>query len=367
MPLNPRADTLHSKESRKKCNEAKPKCVRCAVRELPCEYIPTESSNSHARPITRDTSSSSIRNPLQSHQDREVPSEWRTPASGILQPTAPGVSSGHLMDPFTPGLDLQSSVWNTSERLDFELDGFDLEGPMRFIESAFPTTYSSPESARSLQDGPSFFASTGPAASLASTLNISTTLCDSEKTSLLWFQEEFYETIIRKDEDHKAFNLHFIQLANFEPLLQAVLAVGAAHRAQLGPGIKSSQDLVDEGLKLHSKAVRGLKISIDNKTKCSRNAIIACTFCLLFYELIQGGFSTVTTHHLLGALHLMKTDANAGRNKTSMFHHKVINPFQPSFLYFARRVLTRSTAIPILRRHRRTLPRQEPHYRKPHL
>lgn len=343
-------DRCNSKNSRKKCSEGRPKCDRCEVRNLPCEYILTNQTSIQTH---RSTGTDLASNHQSALEHQQVTSQWNSEGNDAVDVSLASDGSFNGILPSISPSTFPDSFWNPGSIVDFDLDGFDLEGPLRFIESAFPTVYASPASATSsfrprtasLQEAPSAndiesFGSTEPAFDPAITLK------DRERTYFYHFLTNFYETIIRKEEEQKALDMHFAQLAGFRPLMYAILAVGAAHQAQLDRQASTFQTITDEALKFHSKAVKGLKISIDNKTKCPRNAIIACTFCLLFYEMIRGGFSTAPTHHLLGALHLMKTDANAGLNRTSMFHHKARAPDSSFAMCWAE--LIHAAVVPLL-------------------
>ena len=200
------------------------------------------------------------------------------------------------------------ATWDQPDVSNGDLD--DLTRSLDFIESAFPRVNQvSPASTASADRPPS---------SGLDPLN----LWEHEQVYLATFRDDFWQVIVRKEEQPSSGSVHFAQLTNFLPLKYAILAIGAAWKAQTDETLALPSAIVDESVRLHSKAIRGLKISIGNKTKSSWNAIIACTFCLLFYDLIRGDVSTAPAHHLLGALHLMKIDKNAGLNRTSTFHHK---------------------------------------------
>ena len=212
------------------------------------------------------------------------------------------------LSPHAVGYPSPFATWAQPDRSNYDLE--DLTSSLEFIESAFPRiNHVSPGSTTSADRVP-----------VSSVDSLS--LWEHEQIYLVTFQDAFWQVIARKEEDPSAGNVYFAQLAGFAPLKYAILAVGAAWQAQTDPTIILAQAIVDESVRLHSKAIRGLKVSIGNKAKSPWNAIIACTFCLLFYDLIRGDVSTGPTHHLLGALHLMKIDKNAGLNRTSTFHHK---------------------------------------------
>lgn len=218
----------------------------------------------------------------------------------------------------------------------------DFAGSLDFIESAFPRiSHVSPTSAASVERPNIFDVQQGLSLSGSADLNLG--LWEHEQAYLRSFEQDFWSAIVRKEEQPALVKLHFSQLAGFEPLKFAVLAVGAAYKAQSEENTTQRQAELDESIRLHSKAVRGLKVSIGNETRPLWNSIIACTFCLFFYELIRGDITTTSAQHLLGALHLMKIDTSAGLNSTSTFHHKLFRYYDViAALSLGRRPLTGS-------------------------
>lgn len=304
-----------SKTSRKKCDEAQPVCSRCAQRDLDCIYTirrrhthTFRTTYAHESPSTpRNDSIGSLTGPSNDF-------------SGLVDPSFASPFPMGQQWPFAPG-----SGWPQIEGTGSASE--DLAGSLRFIESAFPrVSHLSPNSATGSE--PLLSAEAG---NNLSNFNIETEppngvsqeLWRHEQSYLKAFQDDFWPVIARKDEDPSSAKLHFTQLALYEPLRHAIIAVVSAWRAQTDVSSNAQQRPLDEGIRYHSKAVRGLKISIGRQDKSSWNSIIACTFCLLFYELLRDDSSTTPAHHLLGSLHLLKVDRNAGLNSTSTFHHKV--------------------------------------------
>lgn len=305
--LDYRLTSNDSKASRKKCSESRPRCLRCSKRNLACHYDEPESGGR-----LEDTS-------LTPHGASRyaLDGQPRTYGSQAIEQLDEAVDRSVL----TYGARL--ALGPGSADLDVEANVFDLERQMWFLDSAFPAVPTPGSStAASVRQVPDILTQgSGHERFAVGQSNVLETLEHQQRLYFLHFQGEFSKTIVRKDEDPNMFFSHFARLADFKPLLHAILAVGAAHLSRLAPEPAPIQTMSDDSLHYHSKAVRGLKLVIENKMRCSQNAIIAVTICLLFYEMVQGGFSTTATHHLLGALHLMKRDTNAGLNKTSTFHH----------------------------------------------
>ena len=330
-----------SKLARKKCSEERPRCKRCIARDWPCEYN-IRRRDEYSEVSADRGAGNGLHHPPSPAIDPYLSSSTLPNIASILNP-APTLFGGSATS-YSGTIAPPPPPWLSSTTSNIELADF--AGSLDFIESAFPRiNHVSPGSASST-DRPAVYEGLntsypGSVIPLHATIG----LWDHERIYLKTFEEDFWSVIVRKDSSPSLAHLHFSQLATFEPLKFAILAVGAAFRAQTLDADEHSQRqaILDESIRFHSKAVRGLKVSIGNEPRSLWNAIIACTFCLFFYELIRGDITTTPAQHLLGALHLMKIDKNAGLNRTSTFHQKIFRYYDViAALSLGRRPLTGS-------------------------
>ncbi|KAI0198868.1 hypothetical protein F4808DRAFT_462441 [Astrocystis sublimbata] len=279
-----RAGCAYCKEKKKKCDEKRPKCSRCAEHGVDCAYEaikPRQRRKRDAQASLRiDTSLDCI-----ALEDCEFAGQTVTPcASESISPTA-------------------SLHTHTDTSNDVPAPPFPYEPPA-FQTQQLVRRGSGSRVQRSL---PPTLAMIAPCPVGSPTLDFCMPVFSefSDRPNRRALVDHFCNVmshlIVFREESGNPFQQLVLPLShNSSPVMNAIYALASAHLEYRG--VQNAE----KSIYFHNQAIQGLARVIENQGKVNKNELLAAIMLLVYYEvLVQRGKSNIIDGHLKGAFAIM--------------------------------------------------------------
>ncbi|KAI1337307.1 fungal-specific transcription factor domain-containing protein [Xylariaceae sp. FL0016] len=302
-----RAGCIYCKEKKKKCDENRPQCSRCAERGLDCAYEAVKPRQRKKKdPNAKFTSYDSP-----PHDDDDViveefqwPDEVITGAfygSNLLSPVNSQVDTASLLNVFTTESDYVLSP--TSPGTFDHGTGSDANRNRDLVRRASAPGITYP--ARSLQPDLAMIAPC-PVGSPTLEFCIPAFSEFSDRPNRRALVDHFCNTlshlIVFREESGNPFQQLVLPLSHKStPVMNAIYALASAHLEYRG--VKNSE----KSIHFHNQAIQGLARLIENGGKVhNKNELLAAIMLLVYYEvLVQRGRTNIVDGHLKGAFTIM--------------------------------------------------------------
>ncbi|KAI0550399.1 hypothetical protein F4679DRAFT_594822 [Xylaria curta] len=285
-----------SKEKKKKCDEKRPQCSRCAERGVDCAY---EAIKPRQRKKRDSQSNFRIDTSLEciSLGEYEWDEQAVTPCeSEYLSPieTRLGLSPSSHIFTDTSG-DLTSPSYET------EIDDGQCQNRQIVRRESYARVLSS---ARSL---PPELAMIAPCPAGSPTLEFCIPAFSefSDRPNRRALVDHFCNVlshlIVFREESGNPFQQLVLPLShNSSPVMNAIYALASAHLEYRG--VQNPE----KSLYFHNQAIQGLSRVIENQGKVNKNELLAAIMLLVYYEvLVQRGRTNIIDGHLKGAFAIM--------------------------------------------------------------
>ncbi|KAI1736393.1 hypothetical protein F4680DRAFT_432007 [Xylaria scruposa] len=291
-----RAGCAYCKEKKKKCDEKRPQCSRCAERGVDCAY---EAIKPRQRKKRDSQSNFKIDTSLEciSLGEYEWDEQAVTPCeSEYLSPieTRLGLSPSSHIFADTSG-DLTSPSYET------EIDDRQCQNRQIVRRESYARVLSS---ARSL---PPELAMIAPCPVGSPTLEFCIPAFSefSDRPNRRALVDHFCNVlshlIVFREESGNPFQQLVLPLShNSSPVMNAIYALASAHLEYRG--VQNPE----KSLYFHNQAIQGLSRVIENQGKVNKNELLAAIMLLVYYEvLVQRGRTNIIDGHLKGAFAIM--------------------------------------------------------------
>ncbi|KAB8300046.1 hypothetical protein EYC80_000284 [Monilinia laxa] len=300
-----RAGCIHCKEKKKKCNEERPRCDRCAERGLQCEYEAVKPRKRRRSSYAESALSHDGKSP---GCDRE---RWSRPYS-------------HSLSIITDNdVEIVQNTWDeiseyplsaTSEQSGYNWGSFydnDDEVEEIIREEPFAISPSSDTLVRTRSSYPDLaMIAPSPVASPLIEFSSPAFLEFSEKRNRRALVDHFCNTlshlIVFKEDRGNPFRQLILPLSHASsPVMNAMFALSSAHMEYRG--VENEEKSLD----FHNKALQGLAKLIQQNDQVNREEILGAIMLLVYYEvLVQRGNSSIVHGHLRGAMTIMDSRPN---------------------------------------------------------
>ncbi|KAI0185324.1 fungal-specific transcription factor domain-containing protein [Xylaria flabelliformis] len=291
-----RAGCAYCKEKKKKCDEKRPQCSRCAERGVDCAY---EAIKPRQRKKRDSQSNFKIDASLEciSLGEYEWDEQAVTPCeSEYLSPieTRLGLSpSSHILT--------DTSGDMTSPSYETEIDDQQCQNRQIVRRESYSSVLSS---ARSL---PPELAMIAPCPVGSPTLEFCIPAFSefSDRPNRRALVDHFCNVlshlIVFREESGNPFQQLVLPLShNSSPVMNAIYALASAHLEYRG--VQNPE----KSLYFHNQAIQGLSRVIENQGKVNKNELLAAIMLLVYYEvLVQRGRTNIIDGHLKGAFAIM--------------------------------------------------------------
>ncbi|KAK4098230.1 hypothetical protein N658DRAFT_499654 [Parathielavia hyrcaniae] len=309
-----RGGCTYCKDKKKKCDEQRPKCTRCAEHGVECAYELVKPRQRRRRESATPASPSSLH--LVSRRFSDVSRHSLGTDFGRDDGILQGLLSCYLDDPvllspsnssFEP---ITLPPLSPIELLHGHEDAPSEDGNATTSTAVIPRSKSlSPDLA---------MIAPCPAGSPLLDFFTPTFAEFSEKQNRRALVDHFCNVlshlIVFREETGNPFQQLVLPLTQgSSPVKYAIFALACAHLEYRGV------ENAEKSLYFQNMAVRGVAQLIQHSTKASRNEILASIMLLVYYEtLVQSGHSNIVAGHLKGALTIMGTAPDPA-DTTSVF------------------------------------------------
>ncbi|KAI1374772.1 hypothetical protein F4677DRAFT_155552 [Hypoxylon crocopeplum] len=305
-----RAGCTFCKEKKKKCDEKRPQCARCAEKDLQCSY-------EAVKPRQRRKKESSQSGFGQDHWERRESivdhDEWGEIMTGeisesdCLSPTDSKFDGMSPMNFSTVGDNALSPIDTNSSVYEYDItnDRDQIRDLVRRSSSASVVSQ-----ARSLQPDLAMIAPC-PVGSpmLEFVLPAFSEFSDRPNRRALvdHFCNVLSHLIVFREESGNPFQQLVLPLSHRSlPIMNAVYALASAHLEYRG--VETSE----KSLYFHNRAIQGLARLIEQEGKVDKIELLAAIMLLVYYEvLVQRGRTSIVDGHLKGALTIMSSSQGA--------------------------------------------------------
>ncbi|KAI0469343.1 hypothetical protein F4859DRAFT_142225 [Xylaria cf. heliscus] len=291
-----RAGCAYCKEKKKKCDEKRPQCSRCAERDVECAYEAIKPRQRRKR-----DSQSNFRIDTSLEGISLGGFEWE---EQVVTPCR-----SEYLSPIETGLDLSPSshiLTDTSDDLAsplYETGIVDTQCQDQQIvrRGSYARTLSS---VRSL---PPKLAMIAPCPVASPTLEFCIPAFSefSDRPNRRALVDHFCNVmshlIVFREESGNPFQQLVLPLShNSSPVMNAIYALASAHLEYRG--VQNPE----KSLYFHNQAIQGLARVIENQGKVNKNELLAAIMLLVYYEvLVQRGRTNIIDGHLKGAFAIM--------------------------------------------------------------
>ncbi|KAI1087841.1 hypothetical protein F5B19DRAFT_45402 [Rostrohypoxylon terebratum] len=298
-----RAGCTFCKEKKKKCDETRPRCARCAEKDLECTY-------EAVRPRQRRKKEPLQPEFAQHHGSREVilvEHQWEEPATddiSVSECFSPTDTEFNAMSPMNLSAASETPVspidTSSSIRSYAVMDGMNQTSSLVRRNSNIDAV----SQARSIQPDLAMIAPCPigsprldfvlPAFSEFSNRPNRRALVDH-------FCNVLSHLIVFREESGNPFQQLVLPLSyESPPITNAIYALASAHLEYRG--VETSE----KSLYFHNRAIQGLARLIEQEGKVDKIELLAAIMLLVYYEvLVQRGRSSIVDGHLKGALTIM--------------------------------------------------------------
>ncbi|TRX89839.1 hypothetical protein FHL15_009272 [Xylaria flabelliformis] len=282
-------DAPSSKEKKKKCDEKRPQCSRCAERGVDCAY---EAIKPRQRKKRDSQSNFRIDTSLECISLGEY--EWDEQAVTPCESEYLSLSPASQILTDTSG-DLTSTSYET------EVDDQQCQNRQVVRRESYSSVLSS---ARSL---PPELAMIAPCPVGSPTLEFCIPAFSefSDRPNRRALVDHFCNVlshlIVFREESGNPFQQLVLPLShNSSPVMNAIYALASAHLEYRG--VQNPE----KSLYFHNQAIQGLSRVIENQGKVNKNELLAAIMLLVYYEvLVQRGRTNIIDGHLKGAFAIM--------------------------------------------------------------
>lgn len=311
-----RAGCTFCKEKKKKCDEVRPLCSRCAERGLDCSYEPVRPRQRRKR---ASNASSSIISELERRTSFASTRRWSSGSNS---------STHHDWYHYHFNGDIKAQSDQLISPLDSSFDAFSLPSitdlsctmsPGTIAESAIEfeeDDYTEGARTPSITSQALTHVSKPPDLAMIAPCPVGSPLLDfympafsefSDRTNRRALVDHFCNSlshlIVFREETGNPFQELVLPLTSqSSPVMNALYALASAHMEYRG--VKNQE----QSLYFHGQAIQGLAALIDQKgrTAENRNELLAAIMLLVYYEvLVQKGHSNLVDGHLKGAMTIM--------------------------------------------------------------
>ncbi|KAI2601777.1 hypothetical protein GGR54DRAFT_54051 [Hypoxylon sp. NC1633] len=298
-----RAGCTFCKEKKKKCDEGRPQCARCAEKELDCTY-------EAVKPRQRRKKDSSLSGLVQSHWER---SDSIVDDDRWIGATAEDVSESDGLSPTETKFN-ETSLMDLSAMSDAALSPVDASSTIyeygimddsdQFRDIVRRSSNASMVShARSLQP---VLAMIAPCPVASPTLEFMSPAFSefSDRPNRRALVDHFCNVlshlIVFREESGNPFQQLVLPLSHrSSPIMNAVYALASAHLEYRG--VKTPE----KSLYFHNRAIQGLARLIEQEGKVDKIELLAAIMLLVYYEV--RGRTNIVDGHLKGALTIMSS------------------------------------------------------------
>ncbi|KAI1129866.1 hypothetical protein F5Y10DRAFT_237432 [Nemania abortiva] len=301
-----RAGCAYCKEKKKKCDEKRPQCSRCAERGVECAY---EAIKPRQRKKRDSQSSFKIDTSLQclplgdmDDWDEQVvttpcESEYLSPLESRLDVSPLSPLSHAFMDAAL--IDTNGDT-NTSS-YETETDDSQYQNQLTVRRESYARVLSSP---RSRQPELAMIA---PCPVVSPTLEFYMPAFSefSDRPNRRALVDHFCNVlshlIVFREESGNPFQQLVLPLSHSSsPVMNAIYALASAHLEYRG--VQNPE----KSIYFHNQAIQGLARVIENQGKVNKNELLAAIMLLVYYEvLVQRGRTNIIDRHLKGAFAIM--------------------------------------------------------------
>ncbi|KAL1884084.1 hypothetical protein Daus18300_000195 [Diaporthe australafricana] len=304
-----------SKEKKKKCDEVRPSCSRCAERGLDCSY---EAVRPRQRRKRNSNASSTVNSQLDRRLSFASTRRWSVGSSGSAHHdwyhyhTDSKGEADHLISPLNTTFDSVSLPTIADLSCSFS-PGTIAESAIEFEDDDHAESASTATTSRAVTH-----VSKPPDLAMIAPCPVGSPLLDfyipafsefSDRTNrralVAHFCESLSHLIVFREESGNPFRELVLPLtAKSSPVMNAIYALSSAHMEYRGV---TNQE---QSMYFHGQAIQGLAALIDQKAKTAekRNELLAAIMLLVYYEvLVQRGRSNLVDGHLKGAMTIMNS------------------------------------------------------------
>ncbi|KAK0634471.1 fungal-specific transcription factor domain-containing protein [Bombardia bombarda] len=323
-----RAGCTHCKEKKKKCDEERPQCSRCAEHGTTCSYeiAKPRKRRKRASTLSLSTASETSRDYLSARRLSEVSHDGHH----ANRPATRDGDYGHTplgdFDDFV-AISPTDSMFGGASFTNFSLDF--ATGPESGITpSGFLIDLYEEEEEEANVVGPQIHHEPGtiaivsrsaaqyPDLAMIAPCPVTSPLMEfyapvfsefSERPNRRALVDHFCNVlshlIVFREESGNPFQQLVLPLTRqSSPVMNAIYALASAHLEYRGI------NNMEKSLYFHNRAIQGLARLIEQNDKTNRNEILASIMLLVYYEvLVQRGQSNIVDGHLKGALTVMCT------------------------------------------------------------
>ncbi|KXX73839.1 hypothetical protein MMYC01_209991 [Madurella mycetomatis] len=300
---------------KKKCDEKRPKCTRCAEHDVECAYEAVKprqrrrresvSTLAGFRSAARRLSEVSQLSHGSGYLVREDGVMFHSMARRLSEASHSSHDTDYAQEDGAGSHALSCYLDETVISPSVStFDGFSVAGfsPIEFLDSRQGKATDEPDAP--VQDIPSTASTT------------STAFSDQPNRRALvdHFCNILSHLIVFREETGNPFQQLILPLTRgSSPVTNAIFALACAHLEYRGV------ENPEKSLYFHNRAIRGVAQLIEQNDKVSRNEILAAIMLLVYYEcLVQKGHSNIVAGHLKGALTVMCTIPDPS-DSTSVF------------------------------------------------
>ncbi|KAI0384697.1 hypothetical protein F5Y04DRAFT_219499 [Hypomontagnella monticulosa] len=301
-----RAGCTFCKEKKKKCDERRPQCARCAEKELQCTYEAVKPRQRRKREPLQSGFAQNHGGERESIFDQD---EWR-------ESLVDEISESDCLSPMDAKLNAMSPM-NFSTTSDNPLSPIDhsptiyeygvandADGIRDVVRRN--SNVSVVGQARSLQPDLAMIAPC-PVASPTLEFVLPAFSEFSERPNRRALVDHFCNVlshlIVFREETGNPFQQLVLPLSHrSSPIMNAVYALASAHLEYRGI------DTPEKSLYFHNRAIQGLARMIEQQGNVDKTELLAAIMLLVYYEvLVQRGRSSIVDGHLKGALTIMSS------------------------------------------------------------
>ncbi|KAK9784260.1 putative Fungal-specific transcription factor domain-containing protein [Seiridium cardinale] len=295
--------TFRFKEKKKKCDERRPQCARCAERSLPCNY---EAVKPRQRRKRDSDAGSMFENQLENNDTQDEPWHYSEDVEEINRDDC--ISLGDSMpDNSSMGTTDMLLSPTTTNTFNFTDDDHDRSRHGSLVRRSSEFSVASNPICL-----PPDLALIAPVPLASPTLDFCIPAFNefSDRPNRRALVDHFCNVlshlIVFREESGNPFQQLVLPLSHeSSPVMNAIYALASAHLEYRGvpTGEKS--------LYFHNEAIQGLAHLIESGDKANhKNELLAAIMLLVYYEvLVQRGRSNIVDGHLRGALTIMESSS----------------------------------------------------------
>ncbi|EOO01889.1 putative fungal zn binuclear cluster domain containing protein [Phaeoacremonium minimum UCRPA7] len=310
------------KEKKKKCDEERPQCSRCAERGLDCNYEPVKPRQRRKRDSAASTTTAS-KLALNSSHDLVAPGSGDSPDSddsgydfhhhnphGHSQVFGDEVYESDLLSPL-------QSPFDTVSLLSYPLAELSTLSPIGSVACDLPADFDEDETAEEVTShAVVHHGSKLPDLAMIAPCPTGSPLLEfcvpafsefSDRPNRRALVDHFCNVlshlIVFREESGNPFQQLVLPLSQkSSPVMNAIYALASAHLEYRG--VENGE----KSLYFHNQAIQGLARLIEREGKVNRNELLAAIMLIVYYEvLVQKGRSNIVEGHLKGALAIMSS------------------------------------------------------------